>query len=49
MDRLVVLDHGRIVEMGSHSQLLAHNGTYARLWRRQSGGFTPELADVAAK
>jgi ATP-binding cassette subfamily B multidrug efflux pump len=49
MDRLVVLDHGRIVEMGSHSQLLAHNGTYARLWRRQSGGFTPELADLAAK
>jgi ATP-binding cassette subfamily B multidrug efflux pump len=49
MDRLVVLDHGRIVEMGSHSQLLAHDGTYARLWRRQSGGFTPELADVAAK
>jgi ATP-binding cassette subfamily B multidrug efflux pump len=49
MDRLVVLDHGRIVEMGSHSQLLARDGTYARLWRRQSGGFTPELADVAAK
>ena len=49
MDRLVVLDHGRIVEIGQPCQLLAHNGTYARLWRRQSGGFTPELADVAAK
>jgi ATP-binding cassette subfamily B multidrug efflux pump len=49
MDRLVVLDRGRIVEAGSHAQLLAQNGTYARLWRRQSGGFTPELADVAAK
>jgi ATP-binding cassette subfamily B multidrug efflux pump len=49
MDRLVVLDHGRIVESGTHAQLLAHNGTYARLWRRQSGGFTPELVDAAAK
>jgi ATP-binding cassette subfamily B multidrug efflux pump len=49
MDRLVVLDRGRIVETGNHAQLLAQNGTYARLWRRQSGGFTPELADVAAK
>ena len=49
MDRLVILDHGRIVESGTHAQLLAHNGTYARLWRRQSGGFTPELLDVAAK
>ena len=49
MDRLVVLDHGRIAESGTHAQLLAGNGTYARLWRRQSGGFTPELLDVAAK
>ena len=39
MDRLVVLDRGRIVEQGSHAALLAANGTYARLWRRQSGGF----------
>ncbi len=39
MDRLVVLNHGRIVETGSHAELLRHGGTYARLWRRQSGGF----------
>jgi ATP-binding cassette subfamily B multidrug efflux pump len=49
MDRLVVLDRGRIVEAGTHAQLLARNGVYARLWRRQSGGFTPELVDAAAK
>ncbi|RJL06894.1 ABC transporter ATP-binding protein [Paracoccus aestuarii] len=39
MDRLIVLDRGRIVEEGSHAQLLAQGGIYARLWQRQSGGF----------
>jgi ATP-binding cassette subfamily B multidrug efflux pump len=39
LDRLVVLDKGRIVEEGTHASLLALGGTYARLWRRQSGGF----------
>jgi ATP-binding cassette subfamily B multidrug efflux pump len=39
MDRLIVLDRGRIVEQGSHDELLRHNGHYASLWRRQSGGF----------
>ena len=39
LDRLVVLDGGRIVQEGSHAELLARGGLYARLWHRQSGGF----------
>ena len=42
MDRLVVMDKGQIVEQGSHVELLAQNGVYARLWARQSGGFLGE-------
>jgi ATP-binding cassette subfamily B multidrug efflux pump len=42
MDRLVVLDGGRIVEEGPHAELLARDGHYAALWRRQSGGFLGE-------
>ena len=41
LDRLVVLDEGKIVEQGSHQDLLAAGGLYASLWRRQSGGFLP--------
>jgi ATP-binding cassette subfamily B multidrug efflux pump len=48
MDRLVVLDQGRIVEEGTHVQLLARGGTYARLWHRQSGGFTDVDAAIPA-
>jgi ATP-binding cassette subfamily B multidrug efflux pump len=43
MDRLVVLDRGRIIEEGSHDQLLAAGGAYAALWRRQSGGFRIDM------
>jgi ATP-binding cassette, subfamily B, multidrug efflux pump len=43
MDRLVVLDRGRIIEEGAHEQLLAQGGAYAALWRRQSGGFRVDL------
>jgi ATP-binding cassette, subfamily B, multidrug efflux pump len=39
MDRLIVLDHGRVVEEGGHAELLASGGAYAKLWHRQSGGF----------
>jgi ATP-binding cassette subfamily B multidrug efflux pump len=39
MDRLLVLEAGQIVEEGTHAQLLARNGHYAKLWERQSGGF----------
>ncbi|WP_108813345.1 ABC transporter ATP-binding protein [Loktanella sp. Alg231-35] len=39
MDRIIVLDAGRIVEEGTHGDLLAKNGLYARYWNRQSGGF----------
>ncbi|HUQ39012.1 MAG TPA: ABC transporter ATP-binding protein [Acidimicrobiales bacterium] len=48
MDRLVVLDRGRVVEQGTHAQLVAAGGTYAMLWSHQSGGFLVDDNDVAA-
>ncbi len=47
MDRLVVLDAGRIVETGAHAELVRTGGLYARLWARQTGGFLPEQAEPA--
>lgn len=50
MDRIVVMDEGRIVEQGRHAELLAKGGLYARYWNRQSGGFLgtePEEAQAA--
>ena len=44
MDRLVIMDQGRIAEEGSHDELLRHGGLYAELWARQSGGFLAEEA-----
>ncbi|MFH9674328.1 ABC transporter ATP-binding protein [Streptomyces sp. NPDC017405] len=47
MDRLVVLDRGSVVEQGTHGELIAADGAYARLWRHQSGGFLGESAEPA--
>jgi len=45
MDRLIVMDEGRVVEEGGHRTLLARGGLYARLWAHQSGGFLGEQVD----
>jgi ATP-binding cassette subfamily B multidrug efflux pump len=47
MDRLVILDKGRIVEEGDHAGLLAQRGLYARLWAHQTGGFLGEQDEVS--
>ncbi|MBC7150498.1 MAG: ABC transporter ATP-binding protein [Rhizobium sp.] len=49
MDRLVVLDKGRIIETGTHSELVAEGGVYADLWNRQSGGFLADQVDQATE
>ncbi|MGQ0716225.1 MAG: ABC transporter ATP-binding protein [Pseudonocardiales bacterium] len=48
MDQLVVLDRGRIVEQGTHAELLQIQGTYARLWHHQSGGFLDDNAVMSS-
>jgi ABC-type multidrug transport system fused ATPase/permease subunit len=45
MDRLVIMDSGRIVEQGTHAELLRKGGIYASLWARQSGGFIKDAAE----
>ena len=49
MDRLIIMDKGRIVEEGTHRQLLKRNGLYANLWKRQSGGFLVDETTLAAE
>ena len=41
MDRILVLDHGKIMEEGRHEELLARGGLYTKLWNSQTGGFLP--------
>src|SRR5690606_8461334 len=48
MDRLVVLDRGRIIEEGTHAELIEKGGVYAQLWARQSGGFLDASVEEAA-
>ncbi len=46
MDRILVFDEGKIIEDGSHNDLLRRNGHYAHLWNMQAGGFLPETEEV---
>ncbi|NKF34724.1 ABC transporter ATP-binding protein, partial [Pseudomonas sp. BGM005] len=48
LDRLIVVDLGRIIEEGSHDELLRQGGLYAELWARQSGGFLAVDGDLGS-
>ena len=43
LDRLVVMENGKVVEMGTHKSLIKKGGHYSKLWSLQSGGFLPTL------
>jgi ATP-binding cassette, subfamily B, multidrug efflux pump len=49
MDRLIIMDRGRIVEQGTHAELLTLGGLYAELWARQSGGFILQPKKLEAR
>ncbi|MGO7421085.1 ABC transporter ATP-binding protein, partial [Rhizobium ruizarguesonis] len=49
LDRLIVVDLGRIIEEGSHDELLRRGGLYAELWARQSGGFLATDEDTGSR
>ncbi len=46
LDRLIVIDRGRIVEEGTHAEMIRQGGLYSDLWRRQSGGFLGDRAEA---
>ena len=49
MDRLIVMDQGKIAEQGTHDELVALNGIYAQLWQRQTGGLLIQQQIKATK
>ncbi|MBX2878557.1 MAG: ABC transporter ATP-binding protein/permease [Granulosicoccus sp.] len=49
MDRLIVMDQGRVIEQGSHAELAASGGLYSQLWDRQSGGFLADEQDIDSR
>lgn len=46
MDRIIFMENGKIIEKGTHEELLALKGKYAKLWNMQAGGFLPNIYDL---